>query len=96
MLWGVLVIIGLVEIPKQAKILEKQSGNYLEYEPERLSQINGAVGTKGIRINDVDFAASNGMMNELYKKGESIILQNTIEKNLPGVTGFSKSVTFQK
>ncbi|WP_034551472.1 peptide ABC transporter substrate-binding protein [Carnobacterium funditum] len=89
---GGLVTNGLVENPQTGEDFREASGNYLEYEPEKASQL-WAVAQKELGLTNVDLQLVTDD-DEVTKK-VSQYLQNTIEKNLPGVTVSLKSVPFK-
>lgn len=89
---GGLVTSGLVEDPTTGEDFRTASGSYLDYQPEKATQLwKTAQKELGISTVDLQLVADD---DEVTKK-VSQYLQNTIEKNLPGVKITIKSVPFK-
>ncbi|MEG0497578.1 MAG: peptide ABC transporter substrate-binding protein [Carnobacterium sp.] len=89
---GGLITSGLVENPQTGEDFRKTSGNYLEYEPKRASQLwTTAQKELGLTNIELQLVADD---DEVTKK-VSQYLQNKIEKHLPGLTITIKSVPFK-
>ncbi|MGB3160128.1 peptide ABC transporter substrate-binding protein [Carnobacterium sp.] len=89
---GGLVTKGLVENPQTGKDFREEAGNYLEYEPEKASEL-WAKAQEELELDnlELELVADD---DEVTKK-VSQYLQNTIEKNLPGIAVTIKSVPFK-
>ena len=83
---------GLVENPETGEDFRKSAGNYLEYEPEKASQL-WSLAQKELDLTNINLQLVADD-DEVTKK-VSQYLQNKIEKNLPGVSITIKSVPFK-
>ena len=89
---GGLVTSGLVENPETGEDFRKSASNYLEYEPEKASQL-WSLAQKELDLTNINLQLVADD-DEVTKK-VSQYLQNKIEKNLPGVSITIKSVPFK-